>query len=317
MMSMSLRWCVFFLLGIFFVNFSAKAQRYVYWNQLVGWNGITHWSQYMRYAPAYFGPNALPVPEMPEALLRGFSFFEARLVQHNLLYDRTTNLFFKAVFPLGERAQLELSGVPIEYYHTNNETRDLRRARNPEANGWAMGDLYFGTRVQLTRGGGRIPDITVGLYGRTASGNKLDDARYTDAPGYWFDLTAGEEVGPVIGRKTWIRWRATLGFYSWQTASDDYRQNDALLGGGLLGIGEPAKYWFDGEISGYFGYIGNGDQPLVIRFNYRKMLKKGFWGINFQQGLHNYPFTTLGLSRSIIMNRFSRPFYHRGSVLEF
>ncbi len=283
-----------------------QAQRYTYWNQLVNWNGITHWSQYMRYAPAYFGPNALPVPEMPDAILRGKAYLESRLMQHNLLNDRTTNLFLKAVFPLGENAQLELSGVPLEYYHTDSATRDLRRARNPEKSGWATGDLYFGTRVQLMQERGGFPAISLGLYGRTASGGKLDDARYTDAPGYWFDLCASEEVGPVIGRKTWIRWKALVGFYSWQTASDEYRQNDAIMAGGSFGIGEPGKYWLDTELSGYFGYIGNGDQPIVWRLNYKEFGKKHNWGLMFQQGLHNYPFTSIGISRSLNLPRFSR-----------
>lgn len=283
-----------------------QAQRYTYWNNLVGWNGITHWSQYMRYAPAYFGPNALPVPEMPDAELKGLSYLDIRLYQHNLLYDRTTNLFLKALFQLGERAQIELSGVPLEYFKMDAETRDLRRARNPEGEGWAMGDFIFGTRIQLIESGGRIPDLSLGMYGRTASGSKLDDARFTDAPGYWFDLTAGEEVGPVIGRRTWIRWRATLGFYSWQTASDEYRQNDALLAGGSFGIGEPGKYWLDTELSGYFGYIGNGDQPIVWRLNYRRFKPKFQWGLFIQQGVNNYPFSTIGISRSINFKRFSR-----------
>jgi hypothetical protein len=270
----------------------------------------------MRYAPAFFGPNALPVPEIPDAEITGNSYAEGRLVQHNIAGDLTTNLFLKAVFPLGNSAQFELSGVPLEYYQMDSATRDLRRGRNPERSGWAIGDLIFGTRAQLFNQRGGLPGVSIGFYARTASGGKLDDARFTDAPGYWFDLTAGEEVGPVIGRRTWIRWKATLGFYSWQTAADDYRQNDAVLAGGSFGIGEPSKYWMDISLSGYFGYMGNGDQPIVLRLQYQSQSSKFQKGLGWsiQQGIQNYPFTSIAMHYRIPFIRWSVPKWYNESI---
>ncbi|TAE61269.1 MAG: hypothetical protein EAZ89_00720, partial [Bacteroidetes bacterium] len=50
---------LFLLLGS---NMALFAQDAAWWSQTVGWDGVSHWSRYIRTSPAYMGPNALPVP---------------------------------------------------------------------------------------------------------------------------------------------------------------------------------------------------------------------------------------------------------------
>src|SRR5436189_6078657 len=49
--------------------FHATAQTQAEWAQTVNWDGVSHWSKYIRVRAAYLGPNALAVPQLSNASL--------------------------------------------------------------------------------------------------------------------------------------------------------------------------------------------------------------------------------------------------------
>ena len=121
---------------------------------------------------------------------------------------------------------LEVYGVMLEKYQMSRQIRDERIARDKDGKGFAIGDLYFSTLVQLSKNR-KFPNTLLRLAGKTASGGALKAARYTDSPGYFFDLSFSKDFqSPTLS--TW-RPLASIGFYSWQTNDPENLQNDALM----------------------------------------------------------------------------------------
>jgi hypothetical protein len=93
-----------------------------------------------------------------------------------------------------------------------------------------------------------------------------------------------------------LRPHFTGGFYVWQTYDPLSRQNDApLYALGLdLNIG---GFELSNSLAGYYGYIGNGDRPLVYRISLRGTEK--FWRhleFRFQEGLVDFPYRSFRLA---------------------
>lgn len=276
--------------SFFILYMPIQAQSFDWWNQKHQWDGVTHWHKYLRIKPAYMGPNALPVPLIETGLLPSEMTLKSGLARHKGTGDLTLNPELEAYIPLySQRVGLHLSLVPLEYYRTDTLTRDLRRARGVSGEGFAAGDLYIGTRIQLIKAEGNGPDVSFSINLKTASGSKLSDARFTDTPGYYFVLAFGKSWDTGKGH-----WRvfANTGFYVWQTFGDRHYQNDAIL----YGVGfqyERFGWQLTQDLSGYNGYIGGGDKPAVYRINLRKMRKrKTDFFVGWQKGLRDYPFTT-------------------------
>lgn len=279
------------LFCLFFTFFTPiQAQSFDWWNQKHQWDGITHWHKYLDLKPAYMGPNALPVPPTETGLLPQSRTLKIGAAWHKGTGDLTLNPELECYLPLfSKRVGLQLSIVPIEYYETDTLIRDIRKARGIAGEGFAAGDLYIGTRIHLVEAQGLIPDISLSIHLKTASGSKLSDARYTDTPGYYFVLAFGKSWDS--GKDHW-RVFANTGFYVWQTFGDRHYQNDAIL----YGIGmeyERFGWQLTQDLSGYSGYIGGGDKPAVYRINLRKKskLKTDFF-VGWQKGLRDYPFST-------------------------
>lgn len=281
-----------------------SSQDYNWWNRKHNWDGVTHWSKYMIISPAFLGPNALPVPDVNDGSLPGKASLEVSVEGHFSRGDKTKDMFTKLYFPLfSERVGLKLSIVPIEFYEMDTITRDLRKVRDYKAEGISFGDVYVGTYIQLVKNNDHFPDILLSANLRTASGGNLSAARFTDSPGYFFDVSVGKDFrldNPVFKS---VRPFALAGFYVWQTNRDDYFQDDAILyGAGFnLQIGEME---LTNSFGGYYGYIGNGDKPAVYRF----LLKSGRdslfnYKFMFQQGTRDMKYSSFRIGFEIDLNK--------------
>ncbi|MEA3444789.1 MAG: hypothetical protein U9R19_08715 [Bacteroidota bacterium] len=280
------------------------------WNDLVAWNGVTHWTNYLIVSPGYFGPNALPVPELKNGQIKKDAFFEFLGESHFSPGDKTYNLFFRYYHPFANsRIAVEFSMVPIEYYKLSSETRDKRKLRNSRPKGFAVGDLVFGTTIQLTKDKEKFPDLTLEMFCKTTSGGGLADARFTDHPAYYFNLNFGKDISG-LQKFDKFRWYASVGFYNWQTNLDDYLQNDAPG----FGIGfeiDKNNFEVHNQICGYYGYISfkneavvkvseksyvyKGDQPIVYRFQLLKKYQKFNIKFSYQKGLHDFAYNSVSL----------------------
>jgi hypothetical protein len=277
-----------------------------WWNDKHNWDGITPWFRMMTTSSAYMGPNALPVPELMEGRPGTAYEFEFRPEAHLSKGDQTYNIYTRIELPIGDRASFESFIVPVEYYKMDSITRDERLARNYNAEGIAGGDFWFGTNVQVLRQGThRRPDVQMSFYFKTASGTNLSDARYTDAPAYYILVNAGQMLYTSASENKngtfYIRAFGNIGTYIWQTHSDVHNQDDAITYG--LGISMQDEYKYIRLVwAGYWGYIDNGDRPMVLRLQLgtRDLFKadtgksKLFWSLRYEAGLKDFEYHTIG-----------------------
>lgn len=253
-------------------------------------------------APAYFGPNALPVPDMQdgrvESNLRvelagdGYWGYEG---------DRTADVFARVCVPLFTRWANLTIWMPLQewYRMTPERQRTCRLQDTTIIAGHGAGDAYVTTNIQLLSGdfpcfAGRdrrywYPDISLRAAIKSASGGQFGLARHFDNPGYWFDVAIGENLLPATCPVA-LRLSGTAGFLCWQT--DNGRQNDAVLYGLKLALRQQyvslSAAW-----QGYVGWENYGDRPMVVKVTLAGHVGQFEPFVNYQYGIRDYPFHML------------------------
>lgn len=265
---------------------------YSWWNEINNWDGITPWDQYIIKSPGYMGPNALPVPEMKTGRLPDKAGFRLFTDLHYSNGDNTQDIFSSLYLPLaGNRVGLELYGVMVEHYKMDIATRDERHSRDFDAKGFSVGDLNIATLISLTRDHLKWPDMVIRIAFRIPSGSNMRGARFTDAPGYHFDLLLSKKLTDNL------EITGMTGFYSWQLNYNTdrvlYQQNDAFLyGAGLIYSKKRIK--IEGDIAGYAGYVNIKDSPVVLRLKTELAFGKVKGVLRLQQGVReDFDYTTL------------------------
>ena len=284
----------YFIIALVFSNSLVFAQDYEWWNTKHNWDGVTHWTEYMIIAPGFMGPNALPVPEVNKGVNPEGTFLDLSVNGHYLPGELTTDFGGRLYLNLYDNnVGLEISMVGFEIYRMDSTVRDMRRSRDKDGKGFSVGDVYVNTFIQLIRNKRKLPDAQLRIGLKTASGNNLEAARFTDAPAYFFDVSIGKEFTSFRNKKMTFRPFASAGFYAWQTYSQNNHQNDAYMYGVGMQIGTPRIEWTN-SIVGYSGYLNKGDRPLIVRSEVFTRSKSMFrMGIQLEQGIRDHEFTSL------------------------
>lgn len=284
------------------------AQDYAWWNEKHNYDGVTHWRDYIQLSAAFMGPNALPVPDLRKGELDSLGSFQNSVFYHYSPGDRTYNWNSFLQLPLySDKIALQAEIVPLEYFEMDTITRDLRRVRNRSGAGYAAGDVYLRTLVQLIKNQSHWPDVLLTIQLKTASGTNLSSARFTDTPGYCFDLSFGKSYARSNG--IW-RIHGQGGFYVYQLFGDGNQQNDAIHYG--LGITWKNSLWqVENHLAGYYGYFGNGDRPLVNRIYVSRNFQK-HWAItlHLQSGWVDFPYQSIALG---LKKKFDYRLYDKSS----
>ncbi len=242
------------------------------------------------------GPNALPVPEIG----RGVMDNELRLElggQAHFGGDNTQNIYAQLNYVLAKDVvALKLYWYPLEHFNVDDATRDERRLGPAyyEAEGLAKGDAYFGAEIQLVKDK-KFPDLLMRAFTKSATGSEANGARYTDSPGYFFDLSFGKTLMLNQEKEISVRPYGMFGFYSWQTYDDTHPQNDAPL----YGIGadlDTKALRLSTSLGGYSGWKNNGDKPLVYRAEILKKNKKFDFLLQYQYGIQDFPYQSIKFS---------------------
>lgn len=264
-----------------------------WWNKLHGWEpGMPNWRSFIQISPGYLGPNALPVPNVQKGLLEDPKSFEFSTDLHFMKGDNTQDIAARLYYPFGDKIAIELYWVMLERYAMSDSIRDVRFARDKDGKGIATGDLYFTTYIQLVKGR-KFPNTLLRMAGRTASGGHLDAARYSDSPGYYFDLGLSKQIGHVGGLRGLPF--GSFGFYSWQTNDLDNLQNDAYMYS--LGIELSNDQWrITNSLSGYSGYKNLRDKPMVYTLDIQKNFRKNALRFQYLYGLRDWEYQTIKLS---------------------
>ena len=232
-------------------------------------------------APAFFGPNALPIPDMSDGRvdeqlkleLAGDGYF-------GFNGDKTADLFARISVPLFTRwANIALWMPVYEWYSQADGT------------GSGAGDVYIATNIQVLHndwfktGKARyIPQMTVRVGVKTASGEQFQRKRHFDSPGYFFDLAIGQTI-PI--RSINLRFAGSVGFLCWQTT--EARQNDAVMYG-LQAQLNHEYFSLQAEWGGYVGWERYGDAPMSIKVRAAGHIKGFEPFAQYQYGIKDYPF---------------------------
>ena len=283
------------LIAFTMISFYANAQiDYSWWNKIHNWDGVTSWQNYLTIAPAFLGPNALPVPDVSKALLDSIAQVEIGGDLHFNSGDKTQDVFLRGYFPFkDQKVAVGLEVIPIEYFQTDTIIRDNRASRGKSGKGKAGGDIYFTTFIQLLKNKVSLPDVALRAALRTASGTNLGEARYTDGPGYYFDLSAGKNV--KLKSDASIRLYGMIGFYVYQTFDILHLQNDCLLYGGGIDL-SVHHFVLSEELGGYNGYMEDGDKPLVFRSALMWNSKSVGCKLSYQHAIRDFPSDRIRLS---------------------
>jgi len=275
------------------------SEDYIWWNIKHGWEpGKPGWRNFMRITPGYLGPNALPVPEVKKGVVPLGTNLEIGFDYHFMEGDPTQDIFARYYHSFAEgKIAIELYGVIAEHYNMSDFIRDERISRDFDGKGFANGDLYFSTLVQLVKGR-KFPDTMVRLAGKTAAGNQLEGARNTDSPGYFFDFSFSKSYAGRNENHSFLPY-ASFGFYSWQTNDEANLQNDAIMYG--LGAEIKCMHWtISNSLSGYSGYKHERDKPMIYTFDLNRQFKNKTLRIQYLHGLRDWTYRTVRLS--LILN---------------
>ena len=232
-------------------------------------------------APAYFGPNALPVINMSDGLTqRTLSVELAAEGYIGYNNNNTVDIFARVRVPLFTRwANLSL-WMPVYGWY-----------KQYDGTGHGAGDVYISTDVQVlhnewfkTANAKYIPQMTVRLGMKTASGEQFERRRHYDCPAYFFDLAMGQTI-PI--HQVSLRLAGSVGFLCWQT--DNARQNDAVMYG-LQATLRQEYFSMQATWGGYVGWERNGDAPMSIKVRAAGHAKGFEPYVQYQYGIKDYPF---------------------------
>lgn len=252
-------------------------------------------------APAYFGPNAFPVPDMTDGTTSSDLRFELYgdgflcSMTSSSTDDITLDLFAKATIPLfTDRVNLVIWMPVVEWFRSGPAINRLRRVQDPDKwiSGFDSGDAYVSTDILVLDERKRGVGMVLRAALKSASGNSYGSARVYDAPGYFFDLSAGRDIIVSADRSTRLRLALSAGFLCWQTANG--RQNDAVMYGALASF---VKGPFKAEVNygGYVGWEGIGDRPMTIKTKLSWSFGRCSLNAMYQAGFVDWPFHQIRL----------------------
>lgn len=280
---MRLRWI---LVGCLLCPLCAAAQDHAWWADNVQWDGISHWKSYLIFSPAYLGPNALPIPDMSTGLAPAAHSLSVEGHAHLRRGDQTLNAYLRGCYAaVPGKVAFSLEFLPVEWFTVSHALKTERRVFHRSYDErFATGDVYAHTWLQLLRQEAGFADMALRVGYRFPTSNGVGAARFTDTPGYHFDLSLGRS------RAAW-RVFGMLGFLVWQTNQYTHVQNDALLCG--LGSSWTHKAWnLEGSLRAYFGYLQNGDAPMAARVVLTRAGRPTGWRIGLEQGLLDFRYSS-------------------------
>jgi len=283
-----------------FITHSVNAQTIAQWSQLVHWDGVSHWSRYILTQPAYQGPNALPVPRVGNGSIDSNFFISASGNFHFSKGDNTQNYAVYANYCLvKDLIAMDIFWVPFEYYQLSHAMKEERRIY-PQFyyDKKGEGEVHLNTNIQILKRWKKYISLAARLGYRFPTGSGFGAARDIDAPGYYMDISFGKPFNHSA-----LKWNGMLGFYSWHIESDKNNQDDAFLFG--TGLEWNKKTWrIQTNVAGYIGYLENsGDKPVVFRFHAEKRINNFALLAGFQQGLHDFDYSSSELGLKYLIRK--------------
>jgi hypothetical protein len=202
--------------------------------------------------------------------------------------DNTQNLNLYGSYCLVKNViSLDVSWIPYEHFTMSHAIKERRHVFSHfYYDRHATGDIHLNSNIQLLNKWRKHIHLALRIGYRFPTGSGLGTARYTDGPGYYFDLSFGKPF-----RDSRFKWIGMLGFYSWQLINYGRRQNDAFLFG-TGGEWNTRSLKIQSYVAGYLGYLGIGDKPVVFRTTVEKRMKRYSLLAGFQKGLNDFEYSS-------------------------
>ena len=245
-----------------------------------------------KIAPAYFAPNAFPVPEMSDgttsarwkAELYSDHFFGTLGERRD---DYTTDIYARITIPLfTSRVNLAVYGPIYEFFHSGSSVNEYRRVPyQGDIDYHTPGDIYVSTEMQVLLQKKHGLDAALRAVLKTATGDRYEYARYEDSPGYFFDATFSRSF--MISDEAAFRIALSSGFLCWQTGNG--RQNDAVMYGALASFAV-RNVSLEAQYGGYVGWEQDGDAPMSLRLDAAWAIGDFSLKAGWQAGLNDWPF---------------------------
>lgn len=261
-------------------------------------------SQLVYYSPAWFGPNANPVPESSNGNINKFTSISFSGNYYFGFGDETKNLSIKAEVPLlSEKVSLSIWTILPETYKVTPELAALRNMKQTE--GTAVGDIYLQTKFLILEEKVFLPKVLGRISLKTASGNNMVNRRFFDTPGYFFDLEILKNIYQNKTEDLEISTVLNLGFLSWETSNSI--QNDAPWYSCNLLISKD-NISLENSLSGYYGWMSikkptYGDRPLVYTGKVNFQTKRTKYFIQYQYGIKDFPYHHLALGTELNLEK--------------
>lgn len=263
------------------------------WAARNGYQPGRDYRSYLLIAPGNMGPNALPVAPTIRGRVDSAGQLSLAVAHHRAPGDRATDVTAELRYPFGRRASLRVRYTAVEWYRYTEDVALERNTLVPAGSGVAQGDVYVEGLFQVLRDARRWPDLALRVSVKTAASSDVEAMRYTDTPGYLFDVSGGKDIGLAGGRGT-LRPYASAGFFVWQRFGASAPQNDAVTY--AAGVVWCQGGWLArGEFAGYAGYTGERDQPAVLRAELTATptnVPRVSVGIGFAHGIGDWVYDT-------------------------
>lgn len=242
--------------------FAVNAQdNWAWWKNRHQWPGDRSPLEYITRSPGRMGPNALPIPGIPDP---GIGYRTRCWIgggwaggKGDLTLSPEVGIYFPV---LKSRLAFEARTNGFEYYRMSPEIRDFRMAKDSLGRGYSKSETYLTVLARLWSESHARPACSVTFSVKPTTGKNLENARHINAPAYSFALCSGGKLD-CVGLSGWS-YRAQLGGMIWQKG--DNVQNDAWMYG--LGV---YRHWTGITTSvqwlGIHGYTGSGDRPQALR----------------------------------------------------
>lgn len=249
--------------------------------------------------PYYFGPNALPVPEMAERPSDRIRAEAGTRLYFGHRGGTTVNTNVRVVVPLwSDRVNLVSWANIREFYWDVDPVlippgmslEQYKRSRP----GSTPGDIYVSTDMLVVRESEYAPDLIMRATLKTASGDDYETARHFDSAAYYFDFTGAKTFS--FGEFS-LRPSVNVGFMCWQIGIN--RQDDALMTG--VQLGADWRGWsLKSDLSGYAGRLHSNDpqahdRPAVVRGALSRELGRCVLTGSWEHGLRDFPYNSFGL----------------------
>lgn len=270
----------------------------VYW--LICFIPVANSQNKINFSPAFFGPNALPVYEISDARIPKETQFRC---SGNFFFgfgDHTKSLDFKVNIPLlPERVSFEATHLAVEFWKVTPEVYHYRGMTGDKLKGIAWGEFYCQTNIWLIKERENMPSFVLSGGFKTATGTGFSQRRNYDSPGYFFTLEIGHSYYPKYPFLEEVRMVGYLGFLCWQTTTN--AQNDAFTYGGKIVL-RNRLFDFQNMLSGYSGWIANGDTQLV--YSSRLTFKRPKFTVfkEYQYGINDFPYHNVRLGCSFTLS---------------